>query len=670
MFRTPISAQRIALVSVSIILALTVFVRAALPQQDSETLTNADVIQLVKARLGTDAIVNQIQSQPGSYSLSTRNLIELKQAGVPDKVIEAMQAKAHRSAAPVGGISSGGAGDVTAGREYTVAEFTRLLPGILSKAAVAHGLDAHAYDKDAAYIEQTVKTCALDTSNLTSTRPDPRDPRFEICQRPTLQVSGMKDISVAAGNFHNPNSPRALGRGDLLMSTGEHAPWWPGEKQVVTVKIFMGWGSSIGGGPPELLFDDVIVGMPIKGLPPAESSTASSLASQSSGVPSYATQGASATRSAATSPVRQSDAPFNLGVLDATNITDPTTIGLLNFMRLVPHAVEDDEVLTEFIRMNNRDNPGLLAQHMSNEFDRPQIIAYYRSKMGPIAAQAPSVVTASSESELGDYDISRQAFPIVSTACGARRATCQYGWSSGDSVVIGSISRLTVGSPIAPAYRGGRVSAEADFQHFTLNWVPISEAVARQIVSAGSGRKISLITKVQILQQPPQIELFFGKSSPKFHFAGKVLSVDVIGPTNEVLATIDMSKATSGAPPLTQPAGDGPSAPTGGGAAIPVVSAQQATAPPTFAGSCDINMKTTGNGTTVRVQFINQSNADRRLYWVDQTGSRYPEGTVKAHTTKVAGSFTNWVWMVTDENKNCLLQTTLQQSGTTIVIPN
>jgi uncharacterized protein len=66
-------------------------------QQESEILTNPDVVKMVQAHLGADVIVNQIQSHPGNYSLSTNSLIKLKQAGVPDKVIAAMQAKAAAS---------------------------------------------------------------------------------------------------------------------------------------------------------------------------------------------------------------------------------------------------------------------------------------------------------------------------------------------------------------------------------------------------------------------------------------------------------------------------------------------------------------------------------------------------------------------------------------------
>ena len=61
--------------------------------QEIQVLTNADIIKMVQVKLGTDVIVRQIRDNPGSYSLSTNSLVKLKQAGVPDLVIAAMQAK-------------------------------------------------------------------------------------------------------------------------------------------------------------------------------------------------------------------------------------------------------------------------------------------------------------------------------------------------------------------------------------------------------------------------------------------------------------------------------------------------------------------------------------------------------------------------------------------------
>ena len=63
-----------------------------------DTLSNATVIELVRAGLGPEAIIAKINASNGSYDTSTNALIQLKQAGVYDGVIAAML---QRSTTPV-----------------------------------------------------------------------------------------------------------------------------------------------------------------------------------------------------------------------------------------------------------------------------------------------------------------------------------------------------------------------------------------------------------------------------------------------------------------------------------------------------------------------------------------------------------------------------------------
>ena len=83
--------RRIYPTTLSVVFVLLVALAAGLAAQ--ETLTNADVVKMVQAHLSADVIVQQIESNPGHYLLTTNSLIRLKQAGVPDKVIAAMQAR-------------------------------------------------------------------------------------------------------------------------------------------------------------------------------------------------------------------------------------------------------------------------------------------------------------------------------------------------------------------------------------------------------------------------------------------------------------------------------------------------------------------------------------------------------------------------------------------------
>ena len=58
-----------------------------------QTLDNDAVLRMVKAGLGPDVIVTMVQTQPGNYKVGADEMIALKTAGVPDKVIAAMLAK-------------------------------------------------------------------------------------------------------------------------------------------------------------------------------------------------------------------------------------------------------------------------------------------------------------------------------------------------------------------------------------------------------------------------------------------------------------------------------------------------------------------------------------------------------------------------------------------------
>jgi hypothetical protein len=65
----------------------------------AETLTNADVIKMVKAGLGADLVIGKIQeTEAVRFDLTTDGLIALKQAGVTDDVIRAMKTKQAGSA--------------------------------------------------------------------------------------------------------------------------------------------------------------------------------------------------------------------------------------------------------------------------------------------------------------------------------------------------------------------------------------------------------------------------------------------------------------------------------------------------------------------------------------------------------------------------------------------
>jgi hypothetical protein len=60
-----------------------------------EAMTNQDVLDMVKAKLSTEVIIKAIEDAKSvNFHLTPKALIRLKQAGVNDKIIEAMQSKA------------------------------------------------------------------------------------------------------------------------------------------------------------------------------------------------------------------------------------------------------------------------------------------------------------------------------------------------------------------------------------------------------------------------------------------------------------------------------------------------------------------------------------------------------------------------------------------------
>jgi len=65
-----------------------------------QALNNDTVIKMVKAGLSDDIVVSTINSSPGTYDTTPDGLIALKQAGVSDKVIAAVVAKASAPAQP------------------------------------------------------------------------------------------------------------------------------------------------------------------------------------------------------------------------------------------------------------------------------------------------------------------------------------------------------------------------------------------------------------------------------------------------------------------------------------------------------------------------------------------------------------------------------------------
>lgn len=73
------------------------------------------------------------------------------------------------------------------------------------------------------------------------------------------------------------------------------------------------------------------------------------------------------------------------------------------------------------------------------------------------------------------------------------------------------------------------------------------------------------------------------------------------------------------------------------------------------------------NTVRIQIQFINQTDSDRKLFWVDGYGKTSSSGSIKRHTTKVMYGHAGWAWLITDENKKCVLRTATPANGQIII---
>jgi hypothetical protein len=73
-------------------------------------LANDAVIRMAKAGLGDEVILTAVNSQPGKYAIGADELIALKSAGVSDKIIVAIMAKAGATPSAIAPGSNCGSG--------------------------------------------------------------------------------------------------------------------------------------------------------------------------------------------------------------------------------------------------------------------------------------------------------------------------------------------------------------------------------------------------------------------------------------------------------------------------------------------------------------------------------------------------------------------------------
>ena len=102
-------SRNLKTLALTLVLAMFSAPLIASAQEGGEVLTNDKVIMMTKAGLSASIIVSKIRSSKTNFNVTTEELIRLKQARIPDDIINAMVEGSSRSAATV---SQMGAGDV------------------------------------------------------------------------------------------------------------------------------------------------------------------------------------------------------------------------------------------------------------------------------------------------------------------------------------------------------------------------------------------------------------------------------------------------------------------------------------------------------------------------------------------------------------------------------
>jgi hypothetical protein len=90
------------MIRIMLALALVAGMALSMPAATSlaqEVLTNDSVVQMIKAGLPESVVISKIRSTPTRFDLKTDSLVNLKKAGVSDKVLEAMMAAPSSPAA-------------------------------------------------------------------------------------------------------------------------------------------------------------------------------------------------------------------------------------------------------------------------------------------------------------------------------------------------------------------------------------------------------------------------------------------------------------------------------------------------------------------------------------------------------------------------------------------
>jgi hypothetical protein len=215
--------------------------------------------------------------------------------------------------------------------------------------------------------------------------------------------------------------------------------------------------------------------------------------------------------------------------------------------------LDDPRIMRYFIVLNNCADPTdarEIGKALNSEFDYPKMVAFYRTKAPEIfdgvpvtirirVTQFPNLtnnrVLPSIPAVLGDYDVTRKAFPFVN----------DYNMGLRETIGLDSVSPASDrGNDCGPAARQlpsslGLVTTKyvITFKPFAFAEVPIDEAAAEAYVRRagvpGGRRYVSLMLDLELTPEAPQ------SVSNTWKFAADIKKITVVDKSNSPVATLN-----------------------------------------------------------------------------------------------------------------------------------
>jgi hypothetical protein len=254
------------------------------------------------------------------------------------------------------------------------------------------------------------------------------------------------------------------------------------------------------------------------------------------------------------------DSGLKLATLDHANIErlggNETRLDLF-LLKYNPTLFDDQRIMRYFIVLNNCGGPGGgIEQAFNNEFDYPKIVTFYRTSAPEILENVPRTVSirvnafpnishnrvvSPIAAVLGDYDVTRKAFPFVN------------GYNPGLRETIGLDSISPGGDRATDCLAAARQLSSSlglgsgsnyiiTFKPFALTELPVDEAAAeawvrRDGVPKGGQREVSLVLNLELKAEAPEF-INTGRGNT-WKFAADLTKITVVDKSNWPIATLN-----------------------------------------------------------------------------------------------------------------------------------